>query len=111
MRKKSMVRKYVRMTAEELGSETAEFDKEMVVTKSRPFTAEERAWWNRVRRRPGRARRGRGTSVISVSLEQELLARSETLAKNLGISRALLIEGRAQSRPRRTRATLTVKCI
>lgn len=90
--KKSLVGKYARMTAKELSSETAVFDEEMVVTKSRPLTAEERAWWERVRRRPGRPRRGRGAKVISVSLEQELLARSDALARNLGISRALLIE-------------------
>ena len=90
--KKGVVGKYARMTAEDLRSETAEFDKEMVVAKSKPLTAEERAWWERVRRRPGRPRRGRGAKVISVSLEQELLARSDALAKNLGISRALLIE-------------------
>ncbi len=90
--KKSVVGKYARMTADGLRSETAEFDKEMVVIKSKPLTAEERAWWERVRRRPGRPRRGRGARVVSVSLEQELLARSDALAKNLGISRALLIE-------------------
>ena len=90
--KKSVVGKYARMSPHELRSETAEFDREMVVTKSKPLTAEERAWWERVRRRPGRPRRGRGAKVISVSLEQELLARSDALAKNLGISRALLIE-------------------
>jgi hypothetical protein len=87
-----LVGKYARMTADALRSETAEFDNEMVVNESRPLTAEERAWWKRVRRGPGRPRRGRGAKIISVSLEQELLARSDALAKSLGISRALLIE-------------------
>ena len=89
---KSVVGKYARMTAAELRAATAEFDAEMVIAKSRPLTAEERAWWRKVRRRPGRPRRGSGVKVISVSVEQELLARSDALAKNLGISRALLIE-------------------
>jgi hypothetical protein len=88
--KKGVVGKYARMTGDDLRSATAEFDAEMVVTKSKALTAEERAWWDRVRRRPGRPRRGRGAKVIS--LEQELLAMSDALAKNLGISRALLIE-------------------
>jgi predicted transcriptional regulator len=39
-----------------------------------------------------RPRRGRGAKVISVRLEQDLLARFDALAKSLGISRALLIE-------------------
>src|SRR5262249_21984791 len=90
--RKGVVAKYARMTADELRAETADFEKDMVVSKSKPLTPEERAWWERVRRRPGRPRRGRGAKVISVSLEQDLLARSDALAKNLGISRALLIE-------------------
>jgi hypothetical protein len=90
--KKGVVSKYQRMTAGELRAATAEFDKEMIVTQSRPLSAEERAWWERVRRRPGRPRRGKGAKVISVSLEQDLLAKSDALAKSLGISRALLIE-------------------
>jgi hypothetical protein len=90
--KRGLVEKYARMAADQLRSEAAEFDQDMAVSKSKPLTPEERAWWERVRRRPGRPRRGRGAKVISVSLEQELLARSDALAKNLGISRALLIE-------------------
>jgi hypothetical protein len=90
--KKSVVSKYQRMTADELRSATSELDRDMIVTESRPLSAEERAWWERVRRRPGRPRRGKGAKVISVSLEQELLAKSDALAKSLGISRALLIE-------------------
>jgi len=91
-RKGNTTRRYMKMTARQLRAATADFDREMVVAKSRPLTAEERAWWERVRRRPGRPRRGRGAKVISVSVEQELLAKSDVLAKNLGISRALLIE-------------------
>ena len=92
MGKTSVVAKYARMTAGELRAATAEFDKEMVFAKSRPLTAEELSWWKKVRRRPGRPRKGRGAKVISVSVEQGLLARSDVLARSLGISRALLIE-------------------
>jgi hypothetical protein len=91
-RKKNTTGKYMRMTAKQLRAETAEFDREMIVTKSQPLTAEERAWWEKMRRRPGRPRRGSGAKVISVSVEQELLAKSDVLARNLGVSRALLIE-------------------
>ena len=41
--KKSVVGRYAGMTADDLRSETAEFDKEMVVAESKPLTAEERA--------------------------------------------------------------------
>ena len=89
---KSVVTKYAKMTTRVLRAETAAFDREMIVKEPRPLTAEERSWWDRVRRRPGRPRRGRGAKVISVSVEQELLARSDVLARSLRISRALLIE-------------------
>jgi hypothetical protein len=92
MANKSIVAKYEKMTGRELNAEAAEFDKEMIISQSKPLTAEERAWWERVRRQPGRPRRGRGAKVISVSVEQELLARTDVLAKSLGISRALLIQ-------------------
>ena len=92
MSKRSAVARYARRTADELQAETSEFNQEMVGTKSRRLTAEEHAWWQKVRRRPGRPRKGRGAKVISVSVEQDLLARSDALARNLGISRASLIE-------------------
>ena len=58
--KSSVVSKYARMTGEQLAAATAEFDQKMAVLHSRPLTPEERRWWNRVRRRPGRPRRGKG---------------------------------------------------
>lgn len=39
-----------------------------------------------------RSARGAGAKVISVSVERELLARSDTLATTLGITRASLVE-------------------
>jgi hypothetical protein len=90
--KKGVVAKYLKMTPAELNTEAAEFDKEMIAAKARPLTAAERAWWEKVRRSPGRPRRGRGVKVISVSVEQDPLTRSDVLARSLGISRALLIE-------------------
>ena len=90
--KKDLVAKYLKMTPAELDAEAAEFDKEMTAAKARPLTAAERAWWEKVRRKPGPPRRGRGVKVISVSLEQGLLTRSDALARSLGVSRALLME-------------------
>jgi len=45
MKHKKNVARYAKMTARQLRAATAEFDREMVVMKSRPLTAEERAWW------------------------------------------------------------------
>jgi hypothetical protein len=90
--KKRATAEYERMTTKKLAEATAMFNADMIVEKSAPLTKEERRWWNSVRRSPGRPRKGQGVKVISVSVEGELLAKSDVLAKNLGISRALLIE-------------------
>lgn len=84
--------RYVQMKPEELRKATKAFDEEMVVDKSRPLTAAEQKAWEAARRKPGRPRRGAGAKVISVSVERDLLARSDALAKELGVSRASLIE-------------------
>jgi hypothetical protein len=90
-RKKSVVKKYERMRPEELEAATAQFDQELVAEESRPLNAEERLLWRKARRKPGRPKVGRGARVISVSVERDLLVRSDALAQRLGISRASLV--------------------
>ncbi|HSB63461.1 MAG TPA: hypothetical protein VLJ18_04810 [Thermoanaerobaculia bacterium] len=72
--------------------ETSSLDREMVAREFRSLGPAERARWERARRKPGRPRRGEGAKVISVSVERQLLIRSDTLAKNLGITKASLEE-------------------
>jgi hypothetical protein len=91
-KKRQVVATYRRMRPQELRKVTKRFDSEMVIDKSRALTAAERNAWERARRKPGRPRRGDGVKVISVSVERGLLARSDALARDLGISRASLIE-------------------
>ncbi len=91
-RTKSLVAKYERMRPEELREATKAFDEEMIVDKSRPLTAAQQKNWQAAHRKPGRPRRGAGVKVISVSVERNLLARSDSLARHLGISRAALVE-------------------
>lgn len=83
---------YWEMNAEELARATAEFDEEFVIDESKPLSPEQRREWQRIKRKLGRPRKGAGAKVISVSVERGLLARSDRLAKKLGISRAALIE-------------------
>lgn len=90
--KRGLIAKYQRMNLEDLRKATKAFNEEMIVDKSRPLSATERKAWETARRKPGRPRRGAGVKVVSVSVERELLARSDALARNLGISRASLIE-------------------
>jgi Ribbon-helix-helix protein, copG family len=86
------VSKNASLELEELQEATKEFDREMIVTRSRPLRPAERRAWEKARRKPGRPRRGAGVKVISVSVERDLLARSDELARTLGVSRASLIE-------------------
>ncbi len=92
MAKRDRAAKYERLGADELAVATAEFDREMVVSRSRALTQAERRKWKEAGRKPGRPRRGAGVKVISVSVERGLLAKSDALARSLGISRAALIE-------------------
>jgi len=83
---------YTRMTVTALRKATKDLDRELVADDFRPLSAEEDGRWERIRQKPGRPQRGAGAKVVSVSVERQLLARSDALAKNLGISRAALIE-------------------
>jgi hypothetical protein len=89
---KSMRRRSARKSLGELAEDTARYDREMVIDEFGPMTAAARARWVRAKRKPGRPRRGKGVKVISVSVERDLLSRSDALAKDLGLSRAGLIE-------------------
>jgi hypothetical protein len=83
--------RYASMTTKELAEATKEFDQEFVGEKSRPLTPEMVRRWERAKRKPGRPRMGKGAKVISVSVEKDLLARSDALARKLKIHRAQLI--------------------
>jgi hypothetical protein len=85
-------RRPVEVRAAELAEETARYDREMIIDEFGPMTAAARARWARAKRKPGRPRRGKGAKAISVSVERGLLSRSDALAKDLGLSRAALIE-------------------
>ena len=81
-----------RMTADELAEAAAPYGQEMIIDDFKPLTKGARTRWERAQRKPGRPRRGKGVKVISVSVEQDLLERSDRLAHALGVSRARLIE-------------------
>ena len=79
-------------SADELARLTAEFDRENVVDEFHALSPATRRRWTNVVRKPGRPRKGGGVKVISVSVERTLLARSDAVARRLGLTRAGLIE-------------------
>ncbi len=91
MNRRKQAKPFWEMNTEQLAAATAEFDKEFIADTFRPMTVAERARWQRIKRKPGRPRNGRGVKVISVSVEKDLLKQSDALAKRLGISRAQLV--------------------
>lgn len=87
-RKKSILE----MNTDELAKATSEFDREFVVDTFGELDEHTRRQWERIRKKPGRPRRGRGAKAISVTVEKALLARTDRLAKKLKVSRAAIIE-------------------
>lgn len=66
---------------------------EQRLAESRPLTAKERAQWNAFRtkalkNRKGRPRVGKGSAVISLSIEKDFLRRADAYAKRHGLGRS-----------------------
>lgn len=89
---KKSAKRLTTMRTHEMAEATAAYGREMAIEKFGPLSKTARDRWDRARRRPGRPRRGQGARVVSVSVEQDLLDRSDRLAERLGVSRARLIE-------------------
>ena len=83
-------KRYQEMTTAELRHATKEFDQEFVGETFGPPTREQRARFERARKR-GRPALDMGTRTISVTVEKRLLVETGRLAKKLRLSRAALI--------------------
>ena len=83
-------KRYWEMTTAELREATKEFDQEFIGDTFGPPTPEERARFERGRKR-GRPRKGLGAKTISVTVEKRLLAQTDRLAKKLHVARAVLV--------------------
>lgn len=88
----SALKNYVREVTSEIAEARAGYGREFVIDEFGPTTPSARARWPRPKRKPARPRRGKGAKVISVSVEGDLLSRSDALAKDLGLSRGDLVE-------------------
>ena len=88
----SALRNCVREVTSEIAETRAGYGRGFVIDEFDLMTPAARARWARAKRKPGRPRREAGAKAISVRVERDLLARSDSLAKDLGLSRASLIE-------------------
>lgn len=88
---------YTEMNARELAAATAQFNREFIIDESREQTADERAQWQRAKRKRGRPKQGQGVRIISVSIERGLLERADRLARRLKLRRTQLIAAGLQA--------------
>lgn len=82
---------YWEMDVEELAANTTEFDREGIGETFAEPTPEKKARHARAKRKRSRPQIGKGTQVVSVSVEKGLLARADRLAKRLHLKRAELV--------------------
>ena len=101
-----------KVTAAQLEALTADLDQEFVADKFGQLSPADRQLWAKAKRKRGRPRIGAGAKVVSVSIEKDLLSRTDRLAKRLRLSRARLIAfgleqvlSRAPSGAAKSRAT------
>lgn len=66
-------------------------DREDVTAEFSPLTPGQRKRWERIRRGPGRPKIGKGTKVVSVTVEKDLLGRADAFARDAGLTRARVV--------------------
>lgn len=66
-------------------------NREIPLRETRPLNASERRLWAKSRKKMGRPIKGKGCKVVSLSVERELLAKADRLAKRKGVTRAAMV--------------------
>jgi hypothetical protein len=88
-------KEYRAMTAAELRLATREFDSELPAGADgllgRPLNLREQRQWNIVQKKKGRPRIGKGVKRVLVSLETDLLHRSDEFARQNHLSRSQMV--------------------
>ncbi|HZL37734.1 MAG TPA: hypothetical protein VFC78_20625 [Tepidisphaeraceae bacterium] len=76
---------------ERIWQEIDEMTPEQIKAQSRPLNAKERAIWREIKSKMGRPKSDRGTTVISLSVERDLLEAADAYAKKRKMTRAQLV--------------------
>lgn len=92
---KTRKKSYNKMTAAQLREATKDYDGELPVgpdsLPGRPMNPAERKKWQKVRKKMGRPKIGKGVKRVMVSLEADLLQKSDRFAKKHHLSRSKMI--------------------
>jgi hypothetical protein len=83
---------YWEMNTDELREATKQFDDPAYQPPALKTSAEDISQQRRAKSKGGRPRKGLGAKTISLTVEKGLLARSDCYARDLGISRAELVQ-------------------
>jgi hypothetical protein len=92
---------YWEMNTQELAEATRDLDGDIDPRRLKPLSPEMKALSERMKRKRGRPMVGKGSQVISLSIERELLKRSDELAKKEGLTRPQLFAQALQRMLRR----------
>jgi hypothetical protein len=85
---KKSTKKWSEMNTAELRKATKQYDAEFAADiESKPLTAAQRET-HRKARKAGRPKLGKGSQVVSLSVEKALLARADAYAKRRGLGRS-----------------------
>jgi hypothetical protein len=86
------VRDFQALSREEKDKVWRYYDREKIpMSESRPLNTNERAQFERVRRRVGRPKVGQGAKVVAVTMEKGFLSRVDAYAKKHALKRAEMI--------------------
>jgi hypothetical protein len=88
---KRKLKPYQQMTTAELAEATRQYDKPGTIDRTRPMTRAERAKERKARHAGGRPRIGRGAERINITIERNLLAQTDAMARQKKIGRSEMI--------------------
>src|SRR5687767_6101274 len=84
------IERFMALSKAEKELEVGEFDQEFVADTFHPLTPVQKKRWQRMRKKMGRPKIGRGARVISITIEASLLARADAQARREKLTRAAL---------------------
>jgi hypothetical protein len=88
---RSLPGRYGKMDAAELDKEVEKFDREFIADNAKSLSPREKARERLARGKRGRPTIGKGAKRVLVTIEQDLLRRSDAYAKKRKMTRAALV--------------------
>ena len=89
--RRSPIEDFIALPDEEKERIWESYNREIPLSETRPLNASERRQWVRIKKKMGRPVKGKGSKVISLSVERELLEKADRFAKKNGMTRAALM--------------------